>query len=353
MPLKLKKPRPGKTPYYSVRGTYLGVYVDKSLGTDKRPVAVRLIAELEEKIERREYPEAAPDPDRPTFLSAAVAYMDAGGSRRYVAHLIKHFGETPLDEINQAAIDAAAVALHPNVKPATRNVYVYTPVSAILHHADANWGTLRRPKGAKGEVRTDHLNPPDAAAIIAAAESFDLEFALLLRFLLYTGCRLGEALAVTWADVVDGTAYIATSKNDDPRTVLLRHDLHILLEARRKPEGRVFRFRQGGHLKDLLKRCTLAACGLPPPPRWQPGEKRRLPPHRLAFVNFHVLCHTWATWMRRYGGADLQGLVATNRWRDPRSAARYAHVVAHEEWERVEKLPAMPARNGGKNVESA
>ena len=129
----------------------------------------------------------------------------------------------------------------------------------------------------------------------------DLEFALLLRFLLYTGCRLGEALAVTWAELVDGTAYIATSKNDDPRTVLLRHDLNILLEARRKPEGRVFRFRQGGHLKDLLKRCTLAVCGLPPPPRWKKGAKRRLAPHRLAFVNFHVLCHTWATWMRRYG----------------------------------------------------
>jgi integrase len=127
---------------------------------------------------------------------------------------------------------------------------------------------------------------------------------------------------LTWADIVDGTTYIATSKNDDPRTVLLRHDLHILLETRRKPEGRVFRFRQGGHLKDLLKRCTLAVCGLPPPPRWKKGEKRRLAPHRLVFVNFHVLCHTWATWMRRYGGADLQGLVATNRWRDPRSARR-------------------------------
>jgi hypothetical protein len=93
-------------------------------------------------------------------------------------------GETPLEDINQAAIDAAAIALHPNVTPASRNVYVYTPVSAILRYAIPDWGTLRRPKGAKGQVRTDHINPTDAAAIIAAAESFDLEFALLLRFLL-------------------------------------------------------------------------------------------------------------------------------------------------------------------------
>jgi hypothetical protein len=43
-----------------------------------------------------------------------------------------------------------------------------------------------------------------------------------------------------------------------------------------------------------------------------------------------------ATWMRRYGGADVQGLTETGNWRDPRSAARYSHVVAREEWDRVE-----------------
>ena len=43
-------------------------------------------------------------------------------------------------------------------------------------------------------------------------------------------------------------------------------------------------------------------------------------------------------------GAFL-GLVATGNWRDPRSAARYAHVVARDEWERVEKLPALDAKN--------
>lgn len=58
-------------------------------------------------------------------------------------------------------------------------------------------------------------------------------------------------------------------------------------------------------------------------------------------MNFHTFRHTWATWMRRYGGADVQGLVATGNWRDPRSAARYQHVHAHEEWERVERFPSM------------
>jgi integrase len=59
------------------------------------------------------------------------------------------------------------------------------------------------------------------------------------------------------------------------------------------------------------------------------------------WVNFHTFRHTWATWMRRYGGLDTKGLVATRNWRDERSASRYAHAVTSEEWSRVELLPAV------------
>jgi hypothetical protein len=45
--------------------------------------------------------------------------------------------------------------------------------------------------------------------------------------------------------------------------------------------------------------------------------------------------------MRRYGGLDTKGLVATQNWRDERSAARYAHAVAREEWDRVDRLPEV------------
>jgi hypothetical protein len=51
--------------------------------------------------------------------------------------------------------------------------------------------------------------------------------------------------------------------------------------------------------------------------------------------------------MRRYGGADLQGLVATGRWRDERSAARYTHTAASDEWDRTDLLPVA-----GKSVDS-
>jgi integrase len=347
MPLKVVPPRAGKTPNYSIRGTYLGVLVDRSAGTPKKAVAERQLKKLEAAIERGEYPEKPKEPNAPTFLSAAVAYMKAGRPRRYIGRLIEHFKDTPLTEIDQSAIDEAAVTLYPNVTPATRNGSVYTPVSAILHHAKVEI-TVRRPKGYKGKPVTRFLLPPDAFAIIEAASAIDEEMGRLLTFLLYTGCRIGEALALKWENISSREhweAYIETSKNDDPRTVRLTPDAIAALGAV-KAAGRVFRFHQGGHRNFLFLNAKVTACGLPPVARPKRGEKQIVPPYRLEWVTFHTFCHTWATWMRRFGGADLQGLVATGRWRDPRSAARYAHVVSHEEWARADMLPSR-----GNNVE--
>jgi integrase len=128
--------------------------------------------------------------------------------------------------------------------------------------------------------------------------------------------------------------------------VLLRADLREGLAAHKEATApgsqRVFRFHQGGWLKHLLTRAKLGALGLPCPDRRPKGW--RPPPYKWAWVNFHSFRHTWATWMRRYAGADVQGLVATGNWRDPRSAARYAHAVARDEWNRVELLPDVGPR---------
>ncbi len=352
MPLKLRPPRRGKTPNFEIRGSYLGVRVEVSSGTYKRSVALKGLRKVEECIETHGQfpaPDAKPDPGEPTFISASIAYMQAGGRRRYLAKLIKHFGETPLKDITQKAIDDAAAGLHPNVTPATQNCYVYTPVSAVLHHAlgDA-CPVIRRPKGAKGRIRTDFMWPTDAFAIITAADEIDGEFGLYLRLLIYTGIRKSEGLGILAADVQpdERAAWLKTSKNEDPRMLKLREDIvNPLRSHREKHKGdRLFRFNDGGHFKHLLLRAKLAACGKPCPARRPTGWKP--PEYRLAFVGFHTFRHTWATWMRRYGGADVQGLAETKNWRDPRSAARYAHVVAREEWDRVDSLPSLGNSRG-------
>jgi integrase len=349
MPLKLVPPRADRSPNWRIRGTYLGVAVDRTAGTPKRVIAVKALKQIEERIEAGEY-ERKPGRAPATFAEAALAYIQAGRRRRYVLRLAQHFRDTPIAEIGQAEIDAAALVICPGTSPATRNCTVYTPTLAILHMAGA-YPKVRRPLGAKGKVRTDYLNPADAWAVIKAADELDAEFGTLLRFLLYTGCRLGEALALTWdrIDLDRGTAYVSMTKNGDPRTLVLRQDLQDRLRPRSAPSGRLFRWHSGGWLREMMLHSRMVASGLQVPERFERGRKRHVPWHRLHWVTFHTFRHTWATWIRQYGGADLQGLVATGNWRDPRSAARYAHVVARDEWERVEKLPAL----GAKNVESA
>ena len=343
MPLKLVPPRKGKTPYWSIRGTYLRVYVDRSCGTDREAVARKIMRDLASKIECGEYPEKPQKPAGFTFLSAAVAYMKAGGERENMARLINYFGETPVDEIDQNRVNQAAIEILPTATPATRNRKVYTPVSAVLHHVGKDV-SFRRPKGAKGEIRTTYMNPPDAMAIIEGADSFDFEFGTYLFYLLYTGARRNEPfqLRIETIDWARGIAVFGKTKNGQPRSMVLHH---ILLDRLRRVKGDrtagpVFTMNPGGGLKDRLLRAKLRAEGKDAPPRVKKASRRQ-PPHRYQWVTFHVFRHTFATWMRAYGGADVLGLVATGNWSDPRSAARYTHVVPRDEWDRVQKLPDL------------
>lgn len=140
--LRLKPPRPGKTPYWSVRGTYLGIHVDRSTKAVEERIARKVRDRIKDEIERGVFA----DRPQPTFLSAALIYMKAGGERRFVGPLLEHFRETPLADIDQAAIDNAAAVLYPEASPATLNRQVYTPVSAILKRGGVEF-EVKRPKG--------------------------------------------------------------------------------------------------------------------------------------------------------------------------------------------------------------
>lgn len=319
MPLKLVEPRAGKTPYYYVRGTYLGRYVDQSTGSSERGVAKRELARVKAAIEQGRFAQRG----EATFLSAAVAYMEAGGERRFVKPLLDHFKERALSEIDQQAIDEAAMAIYPTGTPATRNRQVYTVVSAILKHAGRDH-KLKRPHGAQGKQMTNWLWPEQAFALFTAADEIDQEFGVFLRLLCYTGMRLSEALNLRWNDVRldEGFAYVRDTKSGDPRPVFLPAVALQGLSAHHRLQGgreRAFRFSKSGRLYELMRRATRRA--------------------DLDRTTFHTLRHTYATWMRRYAGLDARGLVGTGAWKDQKSVARYTHVVTTEEAARAAMLP--------------
>lgn len=320
MPLKLVPPRAGKSPNYSIRGTYYGVTIDRTTGTADRAKASKALSKLKADIESGAY---APR-SGVTFAEAALSYIRSGGEDRFLLLLTDHFGNTPLAQIDQSAIDAAAHEIYPDAAAATRNRQVYTPMSAILKHAKVHYA-VRRPKGSQGEVRTNWLWPKQAFALLDAAERVDVEFRVLLAVLLYTGLRLSEALRleVDWLNLSESFAYIPKTKNGDARALYLPPSL--VSELANHPRGldrpgqTVVRFRKNGHLYKLLGRVSSAA-----------GVE----------TDFHTFRHTWATWMRRYGKLDTKGLMGTGAWKDEKSAARYQHVVVTEEMTRADLLPA-------------
>jgi integrase len=163
----------------------------------------------------------------------------------------------------------------------------------------------------------------------------DAEFALFLRTLCYTGMRLGEALAIRLGSVslAKQAIYLPETKNGEARSVYLPPALVAALANHprgmdRPDNAKLFRFGINGRTRLMLKTAK-ANAGLNLPPR-EGG--------------FHLLCHTWATWMRRYGKLDTWDLVDTQRWKDPASASRYAHTEPSAMARQADLLPTWTKR---------
>lgn len=377
MPLKLKPPRAGKTPNYAVRGTYLGIHVDRTAGTPDKAVAQQILNDIKRAIERGDYqkPEPIEAPREPTFTDAALAYLKASGAPNYIERIIKSTSEHSLRDrtlasIDQIAIDNAARAVYPDAPATTLNRQFYTPVSAILKHAGIE-RKIKRPKGWRGSKATSWLDAEPAFAVIREAFEIEPEFGLFCLTLLYTGMRLSDPLRARVRDLRLGMAllYIPDTKNREPRPV---HLPPILVEAfktqpprvarptkasglrlvdgqagrsrasagvawlDRPADEKLFRFCKGGRLYKMLD-LAMTRAGVSFPRRQ--GA-------------FHLFCHTYGTWMTHYGELDTYGLTRTGRWKDPDSADRYRHAIASPEARRADLLP-VPDLDGERLMPSA
>jgi integrase len=229
MPLVLRPLRPGKSPNYEIRGTYLRVAVERSAGTADKKLAQKVLTNLKRAIELGEFPERLPAQQEvePSFLTAATAYLKAGGDGTYLGPILEMIGthalrDRVLTNIDQLAIDEAAAALYPDGTPQTKNRQFYTPVSAVLKRAGID-KQIKRPVGWRGKKSKSSLEPEQAFALLASAAILDREFGLLCTTLLYTGMRISEALAakLRHLNLDRATLYLPETKNGDERTVHL------------------------------------------------------------------------------------------------------------------------------------
>jgi integrase len=140
-------------------------------------------------------------------------------------------------------------------------------------------------KGSRGIARTAWLRPEQAFALLAAARERNARFGALCTFLLYTGCRLTEALRLEAVDIDLGAsfAYVQRTKNGAPRPVHLPPVLVAELANIEFAYASAFGFSKAGRIYDLFDGVTRAA-GVVIPPR----------------VAFHIFRHTYGKWMRDY-----------------------------------------------------
>ena len=319
MPFKLVPPKEGRWAHWRVRGTENGVYVDRSTGTAERKVAQRILGEWRAEAMTTT---AGPRGRSPTFAAAAIAYMQAGGEKRFLRPLLHHFGEMSIASITQVAVDAAASALYPGARPSTLNRQVYTPISAIRRHV-GHLALVHRPKGAQGERRQAWLKPEEAKRLLEAAVTLDERFGAFCTFLLYTGCRLGEAQALTWGDVDldERQAFIPKTKNGKPRWVHLTPALVQTLGRLHRDRPYVFRRNREDLYRHLDDASRLSGVVIPDG------------------VAFHLFRHTWGTWMRKFGGLDTVGMMATGAWTSRVSAEAYMHASTTPEARKADLLP--------------
>lgn len=253
MPLKLVRRR--GTEHWYLRGTVRKQAVFESTGTNdkKAAEAIRIKREarlLQDSIYGREA--------NLTFFEAAVSYMAAGGSPRFLGRevngkwtgLLGHFETKILHKITQEDLDAAAEKLCPNTQHDTKNRQCYTPFIAVWNHAlpdsSRKWKRPKKPKGTN-IIRAKALRAGTKPVRYEQACDFVLSMspapAMVMTALFYTGMRPIE-LFVLSADMVDLEGRwitLANSKIGEPRGIPIHDFLVPLFKTLIERGGLLFR----------------------------------------------------------------------------------------------------------------
>ncbi|SIO37054.1 Phage integrase family protein [Rhodovulum sp. ES.010] len=304
-----------------LRGTVAGqrVYESTRIGDEKAAETLRIRREAE-ILERVTLGRRA----TVTFAEAALTYLESGGEGRFLAPILAHFGPRfRLVDLDNEALNAAARALYPTAAPSTINRQLVTPVSAVYQMAaDDGLVPPRRFRRRKvDDARLRWLTPDEAERLIAAA---DARTAVQIEFLLGTGCRVGEMIALQRADLhLDtGEAWIGRAKNGRPRMVRLPTRTRRLLAATGLPEaGAVFRTPKGmpyvqrANMGGQIQAAFNAA-----------RDKAKLEAKGPRRVTPHTLRHTWATWYYAQT-RDFGGLMDLGGWEKADMANRYRKIA--------------------------
>jgi integrase len=357
--MPLKKFRRGDVWY--IRGAVRGQRVYETTGTTQEETAEAIRIKRESELLNRSVFGATAGR---SFAEAALSYIDfrahlSARDRGYLLRVVEHFGQgRNLGSITNDAIEGAIAKLCPAGGPAYVNRSIVTPIAAVLHHAAERgwmeWRRIKRRRPPRGKTRW--LSQDEAEALIAVSAT---HLRPIVIFMLYTGARLCEALALEWQnlDLPKHRVVFIDTKNGDSRGVPLHPRAFEALanlpgdrtgRVFRRPDGRAYSPKAdgGGQIKTAWR----AACGRAGPPlavqvgirKLKTGKEK---PIWRPTATPHDLRHTWATWL--YAECrDVRVLMELGGWRTVAMVARYAHVNPDH------LAPAIGLLPGAKSVQA-
>jgi integrase len=173
-----------------------------------------------------------------------------------------------------------------------------------------NLPEFRRQKERAGRLR--FLTHEEERLLFAAIADRSTDAHRLCVFLVDTGCRLGEALGLKWADVVDQRVTFWITKSGRSRTVPLTTRAKAALDRQRAHTHGPFRHVQPHRFRAIWNEAKAE--------RGFANEKDLVP---------HTLRHTCASRLVQ-GGIDIRRVQMWLGHQTLQMTMRYAHLATHD-----------------------
>jgi integrase len=241
----------GTVPQRQADGTIAKVRIEECTRETSKAKATRVAIDLFDYYREQAY---RPKPKVVTFDEAAATFVETKQSskrdREFLRKLVAHFGDTPINDIDQAAMAEACSALYPQgAKASTLHRAIYAPVTAVLRLSGV------QPFFKKPKIQKAKLTVPDDEWFKKVLPHCDDQLKALILFLSITGRRISEALEATYDNE---NAYIGRTKTGHTISIKIPRAVLSLLGTRTNG-SKIFRYGNRSNVYRSLRRaCRMA-----------------------------------------------------------------------------------------------
>jgi integrase len=193
-----------------------------------------------------------------TFAECALRYAEDGGEARFLVTPTERLGGKLLRDITPKMVRDQARVAYPEASAATINRQFIVPARAVINYGhEQGWCPPIKVRGL--EVEKPKRKAVGRAYLDAIKPHLPLRLYALVLFLHQTGRRVGEALALTPAQLMDGRAFIPKTKNGQEAWAHLTPELRALLIEVEPRHGFVFGYLDRSSVYSTLRRAAKAA----------------------------------------------------------------------------------------------